>query len=198
MAKESNLSKHLNILSIIIISLLVILVILGYRNGLFDSPDRIEEFISSFGVWAPVAFLTFQIFQVCLPVIPGGIVLLAGVLMFGPVDGFILNYVGVSLGSFITFNLSKKYGKKIIVSLFGKKKYDKYVVKLEDKRYNVFFALAILFPIAPDALLCYITGLSNMSFKKFATIILLAKPLTISFYSFGIYFGYEDFINFIK
>ena len=41
------------------------------------------------------------------------------------------------------------------------------------------FAAAIFFPVAPDDLLCYLAGLTEMRLGKFVLIILLGKPLSI-------------------
>ena len=49
--------------------------------------------------------------------------------------------------------------------------------------YTVILFLAILLPLAPDDYLCYFSGLSSMSFRKFSAIILVAKPWCILFYS---------------
>ncbi|HEY5525923.1 MAG TPA: VTT domain-containing protein, partial [Clostridium sp.] len=54
------------------------------------------------------------------------------------------------------------------------------------KKFDKMFAYAIFFPLAPDDLLCYIAGLTKMTLKKFATIILLGKPMSIAIYSLGI------------
>ena len=40
-----------------------------------------------------------------------------------------------------------------------------------------------MLPFFPDDTLCLIAGLTNMSYQKFAAIILLGKPLTIVAYS---------------
>ena len=48
---------------------------------------------------APIALMLLQFFQVVVPVLPGVVGCVAGVMMFGPVWGFAYNYVAVCLGS---------------------------------------------------------------------------------------------------
>ena len=68
-------------------------------------------------------------------------------------------------------------------------KYETYIKKMNlSKSYPRLLFLAILLPMAPDNFLCYFSGLVNLSPKKFATIILAAKPWCILVYS--IFFAY--------
>lgn len=62
--------------------------------------------------------------------------------------------------------------------------YEKYIVWLErGKKFDKFFAFAIFFPCALNDVLCWIAGLTKMSWKKFSAIILLGKPASIAAYS---------------
>ena len=53
-------------------------------------------------------------------------------------------------------------------------------------KFDILFTLAILFPGAPDDLLCLIAGLTPMSLKKFILILLLTKPFSLAIYSIGL------------
>ena len=80
-----------------------------------------------------------QCFQVVFPIIPGGASCLAGVLAFGPVKGFIYNYIGLSVGSVIAYFLSRKYGLKIILKFFDKSLVDKYLKYIRNKTFKKIF-----------------------------------------------------------
>ena len=64
-------------------------------------------------------------------------------------------------------------------------KYSKYL--LQEKQFERIFALLIFLPVAPDDFLYYLAGISKMTVRKFAIIILLGKPLAILLYSMGVY-----------
>ncbi len=98
--------------------MLVIFIIYGLQLGIFRDKDLLVDKIRTFGVWGPLVFLLLQAFQVMFPVIPGGASCLAGVLAFGPVFGFIYNYVGLTLGSIGAFYLSRTLGMKIVQAFF--------------------------------------------------------------------------------
>ena len=51
------------------------------------------------------AFILFQIIQCVIPIIPGGFGCVIGVAVFGPVYGFIYNYISICMGSIINFFL---------------------------------------------------------------------------------------------
>lgn len=184
-----------NIIAIILFIVLSLLGYLGYKQGLFDSLDSFRDFLLSYGPRANIIFILVQITQIVLPIIPGGFTTIFGVIIFGPFWGFIYNYISVCIGSMIVFFISRTFGKSIILNFFGETTYDKYKHKIKDETYEKFFAWAILLPVAPDDFLCYLTGLSNMSFKKFASIILICKPPSIFLYSMGWVMGLEWIVD---
>jgi uncharacterized membrane protein YdjX (TVP38/TMEM64 family) len=51
------------------------------------------------------------------------------------------------------------------------------------KSYTATLFLAILLPLFPDDFFCYFSGITNMTFKKFTIIVLVAKPWCILVYS---------------
>jgi uncharacterized membrane protein YdjX (TVP38/TMEM64 family) len=182
--------KHfLNLISVLFIIFLLYLAIHGYRMGIFTSLESLQEFLKQYGYRAPLVFILLQIAQIVLPIIPGGVSTALGVIMFGPFCGFIYNYIGVSIGSIIVFAISKHFGKKIILSIFGQDSIQKYDKRLNSDKYNKFFAIAILIPGAPDDFLCYLSGLTDMTFREFVLIILLCKPPSIFLYSMALKLG---------
>ncbi|MEJ8305690.1 TVP38/TMEM64 family protein [Saccharibacillus sacchari] len=162
------------------------LAVYGFYTGIFRSQEALGAFLEGFGVWAPLIFVVFQAVQVVIPILPGGIGCVAGILVFGPLAGFIYNYVGICLGSLAAFLLARKYGQPIIESMFSPKLRAKYNHWTEGRRFNNLFAVAIFMPVAPDDFLCYLAGTTKMTFRRFTTIILLGKPLAIAAYSFGL------------
>lgn len=182
-----------NIISVLMLVIFTILGYLGYRAGLFNSLDSFRAYILSKGKLAPLFFMLIQVVQIVLPVIPGGLTTVFGVIIFGAFWGFIYNYISICIGSILVFFISRNFGKSIVIRIFGKDTFEKYHHKINDKSYEKFFALAILFPVAPDDFLCYLSGLTDMSFKKFASIIFLFKGPSIFLYSMAWVMGL-DFI----
>lgn len=182
--------KIINIVSITGIIATIFAAIYFMRLGVFKDIDALRGLVGGSVILGPALFMLLQIIQVVIPIIPGGISCAAGVLIFGPLAGFIYNYVGICLGSIIIFLLGRHYGKPFILRLVSDKTYTKYIGWLDnEKRFERLFILAIFFPVAPDDALCLMAGLTKMSVKKFTLIILLAKPASIFLYSLALIYG---------
>ena len=188
MEREQLRGNLIKLLTAVGLVLMCGFVVYGIAAGLFTSQQKMEVFLRPAGLWTPLLFTALQAIQVVIPILPGGIGCLGGVLMFGPVRGFLYNYVGICLGSVAAFLLSKRYGQPFVRSVVGERTYEKYAGWLEKgNRFDTFFALAIFFPVAPDDFLCYLAGLTRMSLKKFSAIIFLGKPASIALYSLGLH-----------
>lgn len=158
-----------------------------WRMGIFSSQEKLKAFIAGFGLIGGLVFVFIQIVQVIVPIIPGGISCLAGVILFGAGMGFVYNYVGICIGSIIVFLIAKAYGRPLLEKMFEHKLIEKYERWTQTKnRFAKLFALAIFLPVAPDDFLCYLAGTTNMSLKTFTAIILLGKPCSIAAYSLGL------------
>lgn len=181
------MKKTLNYTTIAGTALLLALMFYLYWNGYLQNPAALQSLLKRTGFLAPLIFTAIQIFQVVIPVIPGGVTSAIGVIAFGSFWGFIYNYLGICIGSILLFLLVRKYGRPFILRFVKKEEFDKYSSWLDKgKKFDWFFALAIFFPAAPDDLLCMIAALSRMSLNKFTWIILLGKPAALLVYSMSL------------
>ena len=164
--------------------LISILFIKAYMQGQFHSLDSLRDYIKGFGILAPAVLTLFQAFQVVFPVLPGFLGCAVGAVLFGAFGGFWYNYLGISAGSIIAFFLARQYGTSLVEALFPRESYGKWSGWLGKSRYFTLALFAsILLPLFPDDYLCYFSGLTKMSAKKFIWIIILAKPWCILAYS---------------
>ena len=169
---------------IIVISITVfsiIFIIYSIKLGIFNDKNIMINYIRNLGLIAPIIFILLQITQVLIPIIPGSISSIVGVLVFGPIQGFIYNYIGLIIGSIISYYLSKRYGINLIRKIFKESTINKYLNK---DKFTKLFLIAIILPYFPDNLLCYIAGIGNIKFKTFIIIILLGRPIALLFASF--------------
>lgn len=178
--QTTNFIKYLTITITISI---IIFIIYAFKLGIFQNKNILINYIKETGIIAPIIFIIFQILQVIIPIFPGGVSCLVGVLLFGPFLGFIYNYISIIIGSSIAFHLSKKYGLNLIKRFFKENTINKYLKYLHNNKFKKILFINILLPGLPDDLLCYIAGLSTISFKTFLIIILLGKPISLLFYS---------------
>lgn len=161
----------------------------AYLQGHFNSPESLRAYISAFGVFAPLILTVIQAIQVILPVLPGFLGCIVGAGMFGAAGAFWCNYIGISAGSIIAFFLARRFGTGLVRKMVPMEKYQSCVEWVNRKKsYTAVLSLAILLPLAPDDFLCYFSGLTGMSARRFIWIIVLAKPWCILGYS--IFFAY--------
>lgn len=162
-----------------------------WRLGVFQNETVLRQLILAHRYLGPLIFFCMQIIQVIVPIIPGGITMAAGVLIFGPVWGFVYNYVGIALGSFLLFHFGRKYGRSLVQTFIKEKNYNRYMSWLEkgQKRFNIIFVLLILSPVAPDDALVLVASQTKMSWRFLFWTIILCKPWPILIYSYLLIFG---------
>ncbi|MBB5218803.1 putative membrane protein YdjX (TVP38/TMEM64 family) [Treponema rectale] len=190
--KKSYFKLTLTILFLIAFVIVAGFLIYQYKQGSFKNWQTFKNYINSFGLFGPIFLTIFQCVKVLYVVIAGGIGCAAGGALFGPLVGFICNYIGIVSGSILAFCISKRFGPSFMHMLFSEKKINKYMTWMNKykKHYTIFLWIAICSPIAPDDFLCYFTGASGMSYRRFLLIIFTAKIWSILGYSliFGLNF----------
>ncbi|HIR93001.1 MAG TPA: TVP38/TMEM64 family protein [Candidatus Egerieimonas intestinavium] len=178
------LSTSLTILTIIACA---VFALYGWQQGIFESRETLTAFIGQAGIWGPAFFIFIQALQVVIPVLPGFITCIVGAVVFGPLPGFLYSYAGMCIGSILAFLFARRYGTGLVKKLISEKNYEKYILWLEKgNKFDLFFAAAIFLPAAPDDVLCFIAGLTRMTWQKFTAIILLGKPFVIALYCLAV------------
>ncbi|MCK5128246.1 MAG: TVP38/TMEM64 family protein [Clostridiales bacterium] len=173
----------LYIILAVIIALFVVLYFVMKSNGwldIFESTQRLQDYVSGFGIWAPVVFMALQVVQVIISPIPGNVTTLAGGVLFGFANGFLLSFVAIFIGSVIAFALARIFGKPLVIKMVGEKITHKYI-DVMSSRQKVVLIFMFLLPFFPDDALCLIAGISGISWPFFIVTLLLARPACILF-----------------
>jgi uncharacterized membrane protein YdjX (TVP38/TMEM64 family) len=96
-----------------LMAVLILFVVGGgiLRNalGIEWSTEGIRTLVSDAGVWAPIIFVSLLVFRILL-VIPSVILLPAGGLFFGVVEGSIYGAIGLTLSGLLNFGLVRWAG----------------------------------------------------------------------------------------
>ena len=172
---------------LLLLFFLVLLFILQKTGFLeiFQSPDRYKEYLESAGGWMPLLYIVLQYLQVVVLPIPGFVSTVAGVALFGPTKAMLCSLVGIILGSLTAFIIGRKIGYKAVAWMVGKEDLDKWLKKIKGKDYLI-LSIMFLLPLFPDDVLCFIAGLSSMTWGYFLVMIFVTRALsiTLSAYSF--------------
>lgn len=156
-----------------------------YASGFFRaarSLDGLRAYIVHFAPYSHLAFFLVQLLSVILAPIPSNITAAAGGVLFGTWPAFLLTFGAVVAGSLLVFWLARVLGRDFADRLVSRRLSEKYQDVLRTKA-PVFLVLAFLFPFFPDDMLCILAGLTKLSFRRFAVIVLLTRPWGLLFAS---------------
>lgn len=149
-----------------------------HDSGFFQavrSLEALRAYIAGFAPYSHLLFFLVQFLSVVFAPIPSNIVAAAGGVLFGTLPGFLITFTAVASASLVTFSLARVLGREFAGRIVSKKLSEKYQGVLRTKA-PVFLTLAFLFPFFPDDLLCILAGLTDISFRRFFLLALIARP----------------------
>ena len=170
--------------TVLFLLILTAICVLGYFilrwTGIWEkvnSIDKIRDIVARGGAFSFIVFIIFQILQTTVLQIPAMFVTIAGAVIFGRWQAFIMSYVAVMIGSVIMFWIGRKAGRPFLYWLVGKDTGEMWIERMSNGKY--LFFLMMLFPMFPDDILCVVAGLTNMSFPFFFWTNMLARGVGI-------------------
>ena len=149
-----------------------------WATGFFEaasSPEAMEEYIDRCAPWSHLAYFAIQLASVIVAPIPSNITAAAAGWLFGVWPAFLLTWGAVALGSALVFALARGLGQGFVQRLAGERASGRYLELLRRKR-DVFLLVALLFPFFPDDVLCILAGLTEIPFKRFILLVVIARP----------------------
>ena len=172
----------------VIAAVLLIALYILQITGIWEKIESIEtlrEIIDSTGIWAPLVFIVMQALQVFLLPLPGVLTVGVGVALFGELETCLYSYIGILIGSFIAFWIGRVIGYKAAAWLVGKESLDKWLDKVKGKDRTILTVMFLL-PLFPDDILCFVTGLSTMSWRYFIVMQLIARAISVVTTSYSV------------
>lgn len=142
------------------------------------------NFLKSLGPLSFIGFVLLQAAQVVIAPIPGEVTGLLGGLLYGTKIGILLSTIGLTIGSWAAFTLSKLFGRPLIEKFIRKETIERYDYLLHHKGAFLVFLL-FLIPGFPKDSFCYILGLGHLSTKMFLIISTVGRFLGISLLTLG-------------
>ncbi|HEY0221480.1 TVP38/TMEM64 family protein [Lactovum miscens] len=187
------IKRIFNIISILGILATVLGAVYLYRIGALTNQAVLKDLVLAHKILGPFIFVSITMIGIIIPIIPGGLSQAAGVLIFGPVMGFVYNYIGICFGSLGLFYVGRRYGTVLIRTFVKEKTYERFmgIYERSNRRFDwIFFAL-ICSPIAPDDALVMISSQTKMTYKFFIFTIFVGKIPSILAYSYVLIYGGE-------
>lgn len=135
-------------------------------EGIYSSSDKLSKFLQHLGPYSPAVFVLLQALQVIAAPFPGELTGVAGGFVYGKTLGFLLSTVGLSLGSWVAFELASILGRPFVERFVRREVIQKFNF-LTTKTGTLICFLLFLFPGFPKDYLCYVLGLSRMKLSTF-------------------------------
>ena len=138
----------------------------------------------------PVLYTALQFLQVVLLPIPSIVSTIAGIALFGAFWTTVYSFIGITLGSILAFYIGRRWGNRAAVWLVGEEKLKKWQKKLKGKD-NIVLTTMFILPAFPDDILCFLAGISSMSWRYFLIMMGISRLVAIASTCYSV-----DFIPF--
>jgi len=169
-------NNYINIIKGILFPLFI-LVLLGLAwitRGewipVLSEPESIRQMVLNQGYWGPLVFVGLQVIQVVVFVIPGEVTQLAAGYIYGPFWGLTYSIAGILIGSAFNFYAARIMGSNFVRLILSQKALNRFDGVISSPKAIAGFFLFFLIPGVPKDALCYMSGLSRISFWAFMLI----------------------------
>ena len=143
-------------------------------EGIYSSSDKLSKFLQSLGPYSPAVFVLLQVLQVVAAPFPGELTGVAGGYVYGETFGFILSAVGLTLGSWMAFELASILGRPFVERFVRLEVLHKFDFLTTNTGATICFLL-FLIPGFPKDYLCYLLGLSRMKLATFLLVSIIGR-----------------------
>ncbi|MFE8696316.1 TVP38/TMEM64 family protein [Cytobacillus sp. FJAT-53684] len=151
--------------------------------------ENIMELIDKYRSFGPLPGLMLPMIEAFLPFLPLFLFVMANANAFGLWFGFLLSWIGATVGALLVFLLVRKYGQKRMLRFLKRSpKVQKLMAWVERHGFGPLFIL-LCFPFTPSAVVNIVAGLSKISIAQYMLAVLTGKMVmifTISFVGYDI------------
>jgi uncharacterized membrane protein YdjX (TVP38/TMEM64 family) len=148
------------------------------------SVEGIERIAEAWGAWAPVASIALMILHSFVP-FPAELIAIANGMLFGPVWGTLVTWIGAMLGAALAFALARRYGRPLLNRLLARR------ARTEAEALHACcdartLLLAHLVPVISFNLINYAAGVLGVGWWRFLwTTSLGILPITVASVALG-------------
>jgi uncharacterized membrane protein YdjX (TVP38/TMEM64 family) len=143
-------------------------------EAIYSNSDKLSKFLQSLGPYSPAVFVLLQILQVVAAPFPGELTGVAGGYVYGETMGFLLSTVGLTMGSWVAFELASILGRPFVERFVSQEVLQKFDFLTTNTGATICFLL-FLIPGFPKDYLCYLLGLSRMKLSTFLIVSIIGR-----------------------
>jgi uncharacterized membrane protein YdjX (TVP38/TMEM64 family) len=150
----------------------------------FSDVDAIKLWIDEHYAAGVILMITVCALQVIVAFVPGELVEIAAGYAFGGWIGALVCTVGIMTGSVIAILLARKFGRRLVESLYPKD-IDSLPILNDRKKRNTMVFLLFLIPGTPKDLFTYVVGMTEMSIPLYILLTGVARLPSIIMSTLG-------------
>jgi uncharacterized membrane protein YdjX (TVP38/TMEM64 family) len=133
--------------------------------GLELQPDAIRAAVDEMGVWAPLVFVAIVAFRIPL-MVPSALILIAGGLLFGSVEGTLYGTAGLVLSALVLFLTSRWAGRDAVEARLPARL--RFPLEIAASRAGaLFIAVGTAYPLSVISAYPLLAGITGMALPVF-------------------------------
>ncbi|MGN1401458.1 MAG: TVP38/TMEM64 family protein [Bacillus sp. (in: firmicutes)] len=142
------------------------------------------ELIERYKAFGPIPGILFPMIEAFLPFLPLFVFVIANTNAFGLWFGFLLTWVGSTLGAIFVFLIIRKFGHTKVLAFIKRNKQVKKLTSWLDVHGFAPIFLLLCFPFTPSAVVNIVAGLSEISKIQYILAVATGKLVMIFMISF--------------
>ncbi len=167
-AKHYSKKSAATLLSVISVAMCIATVAcVIFLRTYFSDTDVIKAWIDQNYFLGFIVMVLLCALQVVIALVPGELLEIAAGYAFGYFFGTVVCIIGIMLGSVIAIMLSRKFGRRLVESLYPREKIDALPILNDPKKRNVMTFLLFLIPGTPKDFFTYVIGMTEMSIPAY-------------------------------
>ncbi len=169
-------------LLIVVIVFILVGGVLRDALGIEWSTEGVRALVADAGVWAPIIFIALLVFRVLL-VLPSVMLLPAGGLLFGVVEGSIFGMIGLTLSGLLNYGLVKWAGPQSFHARIPPR-FQGVLTVARSKAGAGAIAVISAYPFGPITFSHLAAAIAGMSFGTFFVAVVLGSLVRSATFSF--------------
>ncbi|HHW39324.1 MAG TPA: TVP38/TMEM64 family protein [Bacillales bacterium] len=154
----------------------------------FFTMENILMLLDKYADLGPIPGILLPMIEAIFPIFPLVLFVMANAAAFGLWKGFIISWIGATLGAIIVFFVIRRLGRQRFFNFLTKHQKVKKLMNWIERHGFGFIFLMLCFPFSPSSLINVVAGLSKVSKQQFILAVLLGKLVMIFTVSF---IGYD-------
>lgn len=149
-----------------------------------EDEERIQQWVTTFGVFGPIVIVVGMMVQMFLFVIPNVLLMMIAIVSYGPIWGALISFVGVFAASSFGYYIGQKLSRVTLTKFISVENQRKIAEYIQDYGVGAIM-ITRLCSFSNDAL-SFMAGILKMGYRKYITATLIGiTPLIVLLAIFG-------------